>query len=516
MVSISDIISALRVTPSPADTELIKRAYTFAENAHKGQKRYSGEQHFAHAAETGKELADLGMSPVTIAAGLLHDVVEDGKTTDEEILKEFGKEILFLVEGVTKLGKIKYHGAERHNESLRKLFVAMSQDIRVLIIKLADRLHNMRTLQYVPEHKQKRIATETLEIYAPIAYRLGIRKLNRELENLSFPYVYPEVFKEIEALVKKIKKEGAPKLEKFQNSLRKALAKGGIRNFKSHYRIKSLYSLYKKYLRKEKDVAKIYDILAIRVIVPTIEDCYKVIGIIHSTWRPLPGRIKDYIAFPKPNSYQSLHTTVFTGDGSIVEIHVKTESMHIESEYGITSHLSYKGQIEKSKDAKQNPALAALSWIRSLLPSLFSRRKDGKEPSVFGSKNADVPTWIKELVDYQASLSTNETEFVDKLKGDFFAERIFTFTPKGDVIDLPINSTPVDFAYYIHSDIGNHMAGVKINEKLVSFDTVLANGDIVEIITKKSAAPTSRWLDSAITTLARKQIRIALDKARAK
>jgi GTP pyrophosphokinase len=233
-------------------------------------------------------------------------------------------------------------------------------------------------------------------------------------------------------------------------------------------------------------------------------------------WRPLPGRIKDYIAFPKPNGYQSLHTTVFTGDGSIVEIHVKTEAMHIESEYGITSHLSYKGIIEKTKDEKVNPALAALSWIRSLLPSLFSRGKSEKEPSVFGSKSTDVPTWIKELVDYQASLATNENEFVDKLKGDFFAERIFTFTPKGDVIDLPINSTAVDFAYHIHSDIGNHMSGVKINGKLVSFDTTLRNGDIVEITTKKSAAPTAKWLDSTTTTLARKQIKVALEKANEK
>lgn len=507
-MSINEIISALRISPSTEEAALLKRAYSFAEKVHEGQKRFSGEPYFMHAAETGKELALLGASPTTITAGLLHDSVEDGKVSEQTLEKEFGSEILFLVQGVTKLGKIRYQGTERYNESLRKLFVAMSRDIRVLIIKLADRLHNMRTLQYVPEHKQKRIAQETLEIYAPIAYRLGIRRLNRELENLAFPYVYPKEYKEIESLIKSRKKEGGMRLEKFQKSLRKALAKAGIRNFKSNYRIKSLYSLYKKYLRKSRDIEKIYDILAIRVIVPTDDDCYKVMGVIHSMWRPLPGRIKDYIAFPKPNGYRALHTTVFTGDGAIIEMHIKTEKMHEEAEYGIASHLEFKGEFEKQKQTKENPALV---WIKNLLPSLFFRGKGGgKEASVFGTSKADIPTWIKELVEYQASLATNEEEFVEKLKGDFFAERIFVFTPKGDVIDLPTSSTPVDFAYNIHSAIGNHMVGAKINGKLVSFDTPLHNGDIVEIVVKPSANPSSKWLELAKTNIARKQIRVAL------
>ncbi|MEK7180414.1 MAG: HD domain-containing protein, partial [Patescibacteria group bacterium] len=476
MIPLGDILGTIKATLSQEERALISRAYDFSEKIHETQKRYSGEPYFIHPTETAKNLAELGMGPVTIAAGLLHDVIEDGHVPEIEIEKQFGKEILFLVEGVTKLGKIRYHGTERHNESLRKLFVAMSQDIRVLIIKLADRLHNMKTLQYVPKHKQIRIAQETLEIYAPIAYRLGIRKLQRDLENLSFPYVYPKEYKEIEEIVKKRQNEDIQRIEKFHKSIIKILTKEGLIKIRTDYRIKSLYSLYKKYLRKEKDFGKIYDVLAMRVMVQSVEDCYKALGIVHATWRPLPGRIKDYIAFPKPNGYRALHTTIFTGAGGIIEVHIKTEEMYRESEYGIASHLAYKKELGN----QQGTVHSALMWIKNLLPSLFSltNRIPANQSSVL-IKEKDIPTWIKELAEYQTSLATNEESFIDSLKPDFFDERIFVFTPKGDVVDLPINSTPIDFAYMIHSDIGDHVARAKVNDKLVSFDTTLHNGDIV-------------------------------------
>lgn len=513
MATLTEILSAIKTFPTQEEIALVGRAYTFSEKIHAGQKRDSGEPYFIHPTETAKNLAELGMEPKTVAAGLLHDVIEDGPVTDTEIEKEFGKEILFLIQGVTKLDKIHYHGTERHNESLRKLFVAMSQDIRVLIIKLADRLHNMKTLQYVSEHKQIRIAQETLEIYAPIAYRLGIRKLQRDLENLSFPYVHPKEYEEIEKIVKKRQKEDTHRLEKFHKSVIKILTKEGFKKLRTDYRVKSLYSLYKKYLRKEKDFGKIHDMLAMRIIVETVEDCYKVLGVVHATWRPLPGRIKDYIAFPKPNGYKALHTTIFTGDGGIIEVHIKTEKMHKESEYGIASHIGYKKELGNQTDTIQS----ALIWIKRLLPSLFSStNKLPPEQSSVLIKEKDIPTWIKELAEYQTSLATNEEGFINSLKPDFFDERIFVFTPKGDVVDLPIESTPIDFAYTIHSDIGDHVARAKVNEKLVSFDTTLHNGDIVEITVKPSATPKTKWLDVAKTSLARRHIKAFLEKKREK
>lgn len=516
MATFGEIISAMKISPSQDEVSLVAKAYNFAEKVHENQKRYSGEPYFTHTTETAKKLAELGMEPSTIAAGLLHDVLEDGNVPPSEIEAQFGKDVLFLVEGVTKLGKIRYHGSVRHNESLRKLFVAMSQDVRVLIIKLADRLHNMETLKYVPEHKRVRIAEETLEIYAPIAYRLGIRKLQRELENLSFPYVHPNEYKEIETIVKGRKKEDAQRLEKFHKSIIKALAKAGLTKIKTDYRIKSTFSLYKKYLRKEKNIEKIYDILAIRIIVPTVEDCYKVLGTIHATWRPLPGRIKDYIAFPKPNGYRAIHTTIFTGDGSIIDVHIKTDEMQKESEYGIASHLTYKGEFGKN-EGKDNPALAWFSWITQLLPRLFNiGRNSAGQKYISSVKGTDIPAWIKELAEYQSSLATEKDDYIDNLKADFFEERIFVFTPQGDVVDLPIHSTPIDFAYSIHSDIGDHMAGAKVNGKLASFDSSLKNGDIVEIIVKPSSVPTQKWLEIIKTSLARRHIKAALEKAEQK
>src|SRR3990167_5940717 len=332
-------IISLLTKASEEEKELIRKAYDFAKVAHGEQKRNSGELYFNHLYETAKNIAELGMDPVSVAAGFLHDILEETKIDAQIIEKKFGKEILFIVEGVSKLGTLKYHGADRHNESLRKLLLATSKDLRVLIVKLCDRLHNMQTLSFLPLEKQERIARETLEIYAPIAYRLGIRKLSRELEDLAFPFVYKDGYAEISSVFKENYSERLENLEKFMKSVMKELAKASFVNFRSDYRVKGLYSLYKKYLKNKKDIEKIYDILAIRLTVEKTEDCYRALGIIQSSWKPLPGRIKDYIARPKQNGYQSLHTTVFTGNGDLVEIQIRTEEMHHESEYGVAANF---------------------------------------------------------------------------------------------------------------------------------------------------------------------------------
>ncbi len=495
MEDVKEIINLVN-SPSKEDIDLISKAFSFAKKIHEGQKRFSGEPYFIHPYETAKILADLRMSPTIISAGLLHDTLEDGNVSEKEIGKMFNEEILFLIRGVTKLGKVKYRGAERHNESLRKLFVAISQDIRVIVIKLADRLHNMRTLEHVPSHKRKRIAKETLEIYVPIAYRLGIRKLNRSLEDISFSYVYPEEYEKTRSLLKEKSKEDSYKLDKFHKSVGKVLAKNNITDFKIEYRIKTLYSLYNKLLRKDWNIEKIYDISALRVILSDISECYKVLGIIHGTWRPLPGRIKDYIAFPKPNGYQALHTTIFTGYGNVIEIQIKTKKMHQDSEYGITSHVFYK----ERKDKKIN---SNLLWIKKIIPLNEYENRDGEV------KHEDIPKWIKELVEYQKN-EDNKSDFEKDIKDDFFQQRIFVFTPKGDVVDLPIGSSPVDFAYAIHSEIGNKMNGAKANGKLISLDTKLKNGDIIEIITNRNSHPKKKWLEYAKTTTAKKHIKSSL------
>ncbi|PIQ66637.1 MAG: hypothetical protein COV96_00360 [Candidatus Zambryskibacteria bacterium CG11_big_fil_rev_8_21_14_0_20_42_18] len=484
------------VNPQTEDIVIVKKAFAFAKEAHTGHQRLSGEPYFLHLAETAQILAELNVGGATIAAGLLHDAIEDVGIKREDIVREFGEEIAFLVDGVTKLGHLKYKGADRHSESLRKLFVAMSEDIRVLLIKLADRLHNMRTLSHVPKDKQKRIATETLEIYAPIAYRLGIRKLNRELEDLAFPYVYPSEYEEMRKVLKELHLDRTESLEKFSRSVKKELAKEGLTKVKIEYRVKSLYSLYKKYLRNDRDLGKIYDVSAMRILVDSVTDCYHILGIIHRRWRPLPQRIKDYIADAKINGYQALHTTVFIGDGNIVEVQIKTHDMYRYSEYGIASHLSYK---EKSGHNK------ALAWVYAFLP----KSKELEEAN--NVKNKDIPKWISELAAYKESTKDNKL-FREELTSDFFNHRIFVFSPKGDVVDLPIDSTPIDFAYSIHSDIGNHMTGAKVNGKLASLDTKVYNGDIVTIMTNENAKPNQKWLGLAKTSMARRHIRHKLSE----
>ncbi len=494
MNDIKEITSLLQ-NPTAADLALIEKAYRFAQSAHEGEKRKSGEPYFNHLFATARNIADLGMGATTIAAGFLHDAIEDTKVTAEDIQKEFGDEILFLVEGVTKLGKIRYHGTERYNESLRKLFVAMSQDIRVLIIKLCDRLHNIQTLQFIPKEKQLRIAKETLEIYAPIADRLGIKKLQRNLEDTAFPYVYPEEFENIKKIMKLKKEEVEDRLDKFQKSLKKELAKNDTTDFKMDFRVKGTYSLYKKLQKYRGDIESIYDISALRITVKTVQDCYKILGIVHNAYRPLPGRIKDYIASPKLNGYQSIHTTVFSGDGGIVEVQIRTEDMHKEAEFGIANHISYKEGLKKKTP---NPSL---SWVKHIIPI--------KNKSTENSTPSDVPSWIKELVEYQKDAGE---EFVDDIKHDFFEERIFTFTPIGDVIDLPKGSSVVDFAFAIHTDIGAHMSGAKVNGKFVAISTVLQNGDRVEIETKKSSKPSYKWLEHCKTNMARRRIQRAIEE----
>ena len=491
-------ITRSMVNPTAEDITSVKKAFAFVEHAHLGHKRLSGEPYLKHLSETAQILAELGTGGATIVAGLLHDTIEDVGVKREEVVREFGEEVAFLVDGVTKLGHLKYRGINRHNESLRKLFVAMSEDIRVLLIKLADRLHNMRTLSHVPQEKQKRIAAETLEIYAPIAYRLGIRKINRELEDLSCPYVYPKEYEEMRKALKERHQDRVESLEKFSHSVMKELAKAGLTKAKTEYRVKGLYSLYKKYLRYDKDIEKIYDMNAMRILVDSVADCYQALGVIHGRWRPLPLRIKDYIAFPKPNGYQALHTTVFIGDGNIVEVQIKTHKMYRYSEYGIASHLSYK-EAEHRKNV--------LAWVYALLP----RSKKSNETDNTKSKN--IPKWISELATYEEP-SKNHRLFRERLVSDFFNHRIFVFSPKGDVVDLPIDSTPIDFAYSIHSDIGDHMTGAKVNGKLVSLGTKLQNGDIVFIMTSDAAKPSHKWLDMTKTSVARRRIRHELSKLR--
>jgi len=409
MTDVKEII-ALLDSPSDKETALITKAYNFVEKAHEGQKRFTGEPYFVHAFSTGKNLATFGMDAQTVAAGLLHDTLEDAEIPERTLEKEFGEEILFLVQGVTKLGKLKYRGVERHVESLRKLFIATAKDVRVLIIKLADRLHNVQTLAgHTRPEKQKRIALETLEIFAPLANRLGMWKLKSELEDATFPYVYPKECQEVKELLKKRSKIDQKYLEKVRRSLQKELAKQGIQGnlIQTGHRVKSRYSLYQKLVKHDMDIDQIYDIIALRVVVQNIEDCYRVLGIVHSMWTPLPGRIKDYIATPKPNGYQSLHTTIFTGDGGIVEIQIRTDAMHKEAEYGIASHMGYKEGVLKKM------------------------RGSGKGGATLNKKLR----WIEQLIEWQKNVSESG-EYLENLKMDFFKDRVFVFTPDGDVIDL--------------------------------------------------------------------------------
>ncbi len=511
MYTAKDIIKNIK-NPTNADKRLIITAYDFAVNAHTGHKRYSGQPYMEHLANVSYKLSDLGMDAHTIAAGLLHDTIEDTSVTSDDIKKEFGEEILFLVEGVTKLSSVRYHGTDRHNESLRKLFVATSQDIRTLIIKLTDRLHNMETLNFVPKEKQLRIAKETLEIHVPVAHRLGMNKIREQLENLAFPYVYPTDYLKVKKILAKNFNSTQKKLEKERKIIQKKLFESKIKDFNTSFRVKGIYSLYNKLKNKDWNINRVYDLLAMRIIVNSIEDCYLVLGIVHELWRPLPNRVKDYIAFPKPNGYQSLHTTVTTKSGMILEVQIRTKKMHENAEFGVASHLLYKQPVVSDK---ANLAKSFFKLIPNLLNTFTfkSTPSNNIDSSIKLPHHEKIPSWIAEIGEnYNDSTKYNSSDFASDASSDFFSSRIFVFTPIGDVVDLPYDATIIDFAYAIHSEVGNHAFGAQVNHKQVPLQTKLKNGDMVEISTRKHAKPGIKWLDFVKTSLARRHIKNFLEE----
>lgn len=490
MDELEEILKALRLPLTNERRKRITEAYEFAKAAHLGQKRASGEEYIVHCLETAKILAEIGMDSKTIAAGLLHDVTEDTPVKPEEIEKKFGKEIAYMVEGVTKLGKIKLRGSreEYFLENLRKMFLAMAADIRVVIIKIANRLHNMQTLEFLPESKQKRIARETMEIYVPLADRLGIGEIKGRLEDLSFKFLDPSNYKITQKLAEKQYLEKEKYMNQAIRELKKELTRQGISLVDIYGRSKHLYRLYLKLRNHDMDINRIYDQVAVRIIVPEIADCYETLGIVHKKYHPMVGRIKDYISLPKPNGYQSIHTTVFGPEGKTIEIQIRTKKMQDESEYGIAAHWIYSDKKKKS-------------WRKYL----------------FLEKTSTAPqkelVWVKQLREWQNDIGRNDEEFMEGLKIDFLKNRIFAFTPKGDIIDLPEEATPIDFAYMIHSEVGNNATGAKVDGKIVPLDYHVRNGQVIEIlVSKEKKNPSRDWLKFVKTSLARYQIRKHLKK----
>ena len=454
-----------------ADCEDVTKAYHAAEEAHKEQHRVSGEPYILHPLAVAQILADMKIDTTTITAALLHDVVEDTACTLEDLRNEFGREVAFLVDGVTKLSRLNYRTKEDQQlNSMRKMFLAMAKDVRVVVIKLADRLHNMRTLRYMRSDKQKRIAQETLEIFAPLAHRLGIFNIKWELEDLSFRYLEPDKYYDLVDQMKQKRHVREEIVNEAIDVLRKALDDAHI-HCEINGRPKHFYSIYKKMKKDNRDLSQVYDLFAIRVIVDDVKDCYGVLGIVHSLWKPLPYRFKDYIAMPKPNNYQSLHTTVIGTRGQPVEIQIRTWEMHHIAEYGVAAHWRYKeGNQTANKDA-------------------------------FDEKMG----WLRNLLEWQDT--SNPQEFVNALKLDAFSDEVFVFSPRGDVIDLPQGAIPIDFAYRIHTDVGHRCVGAKINGKIVPLDYRLKNGDIVEIITSKTGKPSLDWLNIVGSSESRSKIR---------
>lgn len=468
---IEDLIKIIEKYMTEEEVAFVMKAYEYAKLMHKDQKRKSGEPYIIHPVNVAIILADLDMDVETIVSALLHDVVEDTPATYDDIKEMFSEDVAKIVDGVTKLNKLNYKSSEAFQaENLRKMILAMNNDIRVIIVKLADRLHNLRTLEYMNEEKRKQKAQETIEIYAPLAGRLGIFKIKWELEDLSLRYLDPEGYYD---LVEKINKKRSEREKEINEIIKKISAE--LDKQELHYDIsgrpKNFYSIYKKMKGKSKSFESIYDLIAVRILVDTVKDCYAVLGIVHSMWKPLPGRFKDYIAMPKPNMYQSLHTTVISDTGEIFEIQIRTYEMHEVAEYGIAAHWKYKGGKTQGKDVDSK-----LDWLRQLLE------------------------WQKDLKDPK--------EFIDTLKIDFFDDEVFVFTPNGDVVDLPEGSTPVDFAYRVHTGVGNTCVGAKVDSRIVPLNYKLKNGNIVEVITQKSSSGPSRdWLKFVKSPRAKQKIK---------
>lgn len=473
-----ELISSVRKYHPSTDISMIDKAFQIANNAHKGQVRKSGEPYIIHPLCVAIILADLELDKETIVAGLLHDVVEDTVMTSEEIREEFNGEVELLVDGVTKLGQLNYSAdkVEVQAENLRKMFLAMAKDIRVILIKLADRLHNMRTLKYMPPHKQKEKARETMDIYAPIAQRLGISKVKIELDDLSLKYLKPEVYYDLVEKINLKKSERQAFIDQIVGDVRAHIDKASI-NAQIDGRIKHFFSIYKKMVNQDKTIDQIYDLFAVRIIVDTVRDCYAALGIIHEMYKPIPGRFKDYIAMPKPNMYQSLHTTLIGPNGQPFEIQIRTFEMHRTAEYGIAAHWKYK---EVSNNGKVNVT----------------------------QSEEEKMSWLRQILEWQRDMSDNK-EFLSLLKSDLdlFSESVYCFTPAGDVKTLPNGSTPIDFAYNVHSAVGNKMVGARVNGKLVPIEYVIKNGDRVEIITSQnSKGPSRDWLKVVKSTQAKNKI----------
>jgi len=477
-MNIEELVNKIKIYNPESDSDMIKLAFEYAKKAHGNTKRKSGEPYIIHPFQTAMILADQKMDDTTIIAGLLHDVPEDTKKTVDDVKKEFGKEVANLVEGITKLGQLKYRGVDRYIENLRKMFVAMASDVRTIIVKFADRIHNLSTLDALAPEKQKRISMESLEIFAPIAGRLGMGSIRGQLEDLSFPFAYPAEYKWLINKIKGTLKKEEKYVEEAKKDISQILAKNSVKVKFIKGRRKYLLSLYRKLLKHNKDLSKIHDIVALRIVVSTVAECYGVLGLIHQHYKPMKGRIKDYIAQPKPSGYQSLHTTIFYKKGQLVEIQARTPEMHEQAEYGIAAHWHYKeGAKGKSKKEAARDKLA----------------------------------WVEELLKFQKQTSDDE-QYFESLKLEFFKDRIFVFTPKGDVIDLPEDATPIDFAYHIHSGLGNSCNGVKINEKIATLSTPLKSGDLVEIIASKNRKkPSKNWLIFVKTGSAKSKIRQGLN-----
>ncbi|MHB8781148.1 MAG: RelA/SpoT family protein [Candidatus Geothermincolia bacterium] len=476
--TIDEIVTTTRRYDPRSDAKLIRRAYEFARLHHQNQYRRSGEDFIEHPVGVAAILADLEMDTNTIASALLHDVVEDTDLSVEDLEKEFGAEIAHIVDGVTKLERLEFRSNEEQQaENVRKMLIAMAADIRVILIKLADRLHNMQTLEHLPPEKQEQKARETLEIYAPLAHRLGINQLRWQLEDLAFATLYPLRYKEIQQMVAQRRAERESYVEEVTITLRERL-KGARIQAQVNGRVKHFYSIYTKMISRGVQFDEIYDLFAVRVIADTVKDCYSALGLVHSLWKPLPGRFKDYIAMPKFNMYQSLHTVVMGPQGRPLEIQIRTDEMHRTAEYGIAAHWHYKDSLKKQQTFRDR-----LSWLKGIME------------------------WQQELRDPQ--------EFMESLKIDLFRDEVFVFTPKGDVMALQAGATPIDFAYAIHTEVGHHCVGSRVNGKIVPLEYRLRNGDIVEVITSKtSTGPSQDWLQIARSTRARNKIRQWFSKER--